>query len=171
MAEEDPREEAPQAEALGRAIKVYRTAQDMSRKELAERSKLSYSYLAEIENGAKFPSTKALHLISKGLGLSPAELLQATETLPPLAEESETVRPSMVEENYLALASEAPPQGARARQRAWFHSELPSLGRRKPGDDRLQLKKLLLELESCLAEMEPSDRERVLDLARRLAHR
>jgi len=169
VAEEDPREEAPRAEALGRAIKVYRTAQDMSRKELAERSGLSYSYLAEIENGAKFPSTKALHLISKGLGLSPAELLHATETLPPLAEEPETAWPSMLEAHH--LASEAPPLGARARQRAWFHSELPSLGRRKPADERLQLKKLLLELESCLAEMEPSDRERVLDLARRLAHR
>jgi hypothetical protein len=29
----------------------------------------------------------------------------------------------------------------------------------------------MLELESCLAELEPGDRERVLDLARRLAHR
>ena len=161
MAEEDPREEAPQAEALGRAIKVYRAARDLSRKELAERSGLSYSYLAEIENGAKFPSTKALHLIARALDLSPAELLQATETLPPPVED--------VAASY--VASESPPLGARARQRAWFHSELPSLGRRKLGDERLHLKKLLLELESCLAEMEPSDRERVLDLARRLAHR
>jgi len=161
VAEEDPREEAPQAEALGRAIKVYRAARDLSRKELAERSGLSYSYLAEIENGAKFPSTKALHLIARALDLSPAELLQATETLPPPVED--------VAASY--VASESPPLGARARQRAWFHSELPSLGRRKLGDERLHLKKLLLELESCLAEMEPSDRERVLDLARRLAHR
>ena len=161
MAEEDPREEAPQAEALGRAIKVYRAARDLSRKELAERSGLSYSYLAEIENGAKFPSTKALHLIARALDLSPAELLQATETLPPPVED--------VAASY--VASESPPLGARARQRAWFHSELPSLGRRKLGDERLHLKKLLLELESCLAEMDPSDRERVLDLARRLAHR
>jgi hypothetical protein len=59
----------------------------------------------------------------------------------------------------------------RSRFSAWFHSELPSLGRRKPGADRLHLKKLLMELESCLVEMEPGDRERVLDLARRLAHR
>ncbi len=169
MADLDPREEEPQAEALGRAIKVYRTAQDISRKELAERSGLSYSYLAEIENGAKYPSTKALHLIAKGLGLSPAELLQATETLPPPADEAESVEPEMFETRY--QANEAPPLGARARQRAWFHSELPSLGRRKPVSDRVQLKELLLELESCLAEMEPGDRERVLDLARRLAHR
>lgn len=161
MAEEDPRDDAPQAEALGRAIKVYRTARDTSRKELAKRSGLSYSYLAEIENGAKYPSSKALHLIARALDLSPAELLQATETLPAPAEDFAS--------SY--LAAESPPQGARARQRAWFHSELPALGRRRPGDDRLQLKKLLLELESCLAEMEPGDRERVLDLARRLAHR
>jgi hypothetical protein len=35
----------------------------------------------------------------------------------------------------------------------------------------VHLKKLLMELESLLVGMEPSDRERVLDLARRLAHR
>ena len=66
MDQPDPRDDATRAESLGRTIKLYRTAWDMSRKELAEKAGLSYSYVSEIENGGKHPSTKALHLIALG---------------------------------------------------------------------------------------------------------
>ena len=81
MDQPDPSDEGTRAEALGRTIKLYRTAWDISRRDLAERSGLSYSYLAEIENGAKSPSSKALHLIATALGMSPADLLKASERL------------------------------------------------------------------------------------------
>ena len=68
------------AEGLGRAIKVLRTGQDLSRKDLANRAGLSYSYLAEIENGVKSPSSRALAAIAEGLGFPLHELLEAAAT-------------------------------------------------------------------------------------------
>jgi len=62
-------------EALGRTIQVLRTDRSMSRRELAERSSISYSYLSAIENGAKAPSTKILRVIADRLGLETKELL------------------------------------------------------------------------------------------------
>ena len=50
---DDQTGEDPIGEGLGRAIRVLRTARDLGRRELAERAGLSYSYLAEIENGDK----------------------------------------------------------------------------------------------------------------------
>jgi transcriptional regulator with XRE-family HTH domain len=66
---------------LGRAVKVLRTVRDLSRRELAEAAGLSYSYLAEIENGGKQPSSRALAAIADGLGISAAELLVEAEEL------------------------------------------------------------------------------------------
>jgi transcriptional regulator with XRE-family HTH domain len=84
---EHSRQQGGIAEGLGRAIKVLRTGQDLSRRDLAERAGLSYSYLAEIENGAKSPSSRALLAIAEGLGLPAHELLEAAATWrTPLAE-------------------------------------------------------------------------------------
>jgi transcriptional regulator with XRE-family HTH domain len=69
----------PIAEGLGRAIRVLRTGRDLGRRELAERAGLSYSFLAEIENGAKSPSSKALALIAAALGMAVHELVAAAE--------------------------------------------------------------------------------------------
>jgi transcriptional regulator with XRE-family HTH domain len=177
----EPRDESTRAERLGRMIKLYRTAWDMSRKDLAEQAGLSYSYLSEIENGTKYPSSKALHLIAAALDRSPGDLLKAAERSPELPErepppevraEEDEYRGGFADDLEPAAAKPTPREqrlGARARQRAWFHSELPSLTRAKPGQDRAVLSKQLHELERLLAEMEPDDREIVLDLARRLA--
>lgn len=67
--------------ALGRAIKVVRTEQGIGRRELAERSGISYSYLAEIENGNKPPSSQVLLAISEALGLRPSELHAVVDSL------------------------------------------------------------------------------------------
>jgi transcriptional regulator with XRE-family HTH domain len=76
------------SEGLGRAIKVLRAGQDLSRHDLAERAGLSYSYLAEIENGAKSPSSRALAAIAEGLGLELHELVEAASSWrTPLSEE------------------------------------------------------------------------------------
>jgi transcriptional regulator with XRE-family HTH domain len=75
--------EGPQGpeEAVGRAIRVIRTEQGMSRKELARRSELSYPYVSEIETGKKSPSSRALRSIADAFGLPVHELLAAAETL------------------------------------------------------------------------------------------
>jgi transcriptional regulator with XRE-family HTH domain len=79
MPPDDPTGEDPIGEGLGRAIRVLRTARDLGRRELAERAGLSYSYLAEIENGDKSPSAKALAALAGALGLALHELVAAAE--------------------------------------------------------------------------------------------
>ncbi len=66
-------------EALGRTIKVLRTDRGLERKELAERSGISYSYLAEIESGTKQPSSQVLLALAEALGLRSHELLAQAE--------------------------------------------------------------------------------------------
>ena len=67
--------------ALGRAFKVLRTEQGLERRELAERAGISYSYLAEIENGNKPPSSKVLMALAEVLDVRPAQLHAAADSL------------------------------------------------------------------------------------------
>jgi len=64
---------------LGKAMKLRRIARDLGRKELAAEAELSYSYLSEIENGGKSPSSEVLHRIAGALGWSASELVLAAE--------------------------------------------------------------------------------------------
>lgn len=64
---------------LGRAIAVRRTELGLKRKDLAERSSLSYPYVSELEKGTKEPSARALRQLAEALGLSPTELLALSE--------------------------------------------------------------------------------------------
>lgn len=127
-----PREDPALTEALGRAIKVIRTGLDIGRPELAERAGISYSYLAEIENGKKQAGASAQQAIAKALGISVSELLAAAE------EWAERIRgesdatlmlreaPAPIEASpvsaraLLSLVESPPPLGARARQLRWF---------------------------------------------------
>jgi transcriptional regulator with XRE-family HTH domain len=69
------------ATSLGTAIKLRRTELGLSRRELAERAGLSYPYVAELENGAKQGSPKALEAIARALELRPSELLAWSDDL------------------------------------------------------------------------------------------
>jgi transcriptional regulator with XRE-family HTH domain len=64
---------------MGRAIQVVRTDRGWSRKDLAERTGLSYSFLSEIENGVKTPSSRTFAVIAEALDVSPGALLYDTE--------------------------------------------------------------------------------------------
>lgn len=213
----DPAREDPAlGEALGRAIKVIRTAQDLGRRDLADRAGLSYSYLAEIENGRKQASSSAQQAIAGALGIPVSELIAAAEGM---AEQIVEGRASSGEALTIArsLAFEPlafeddttryPSSGARARQLRWMrgarnrpmpefdekHGEAAALHRRftgseqaygkssfaaleratEPTDERSaqQLHAITLQLMELLGELSEEDRERVLDLARRLAGR
>ena len=65
--------------ALGHTIKVARTDLGIDRKALAERAGISYSYLAAIEVGKKQPSSQVLFAIADALGLRSHELLESVE--------------------------------------------------------------------------------------------
>lgn len=66
---------------LGRAIAARRVTLGMKRKDLAEASGLSYPYIAEIENGGKSPSQRALNAIAEALKIPPSELLLYSEQI------------------------------------------------------------------------------------------
>jgi transcriptional regulator with XRE-family HTH domain len=217
----DPRngdlpEDPPQGafgEHLGRAIRVIRAGQDLSRKELAERSGLSYSYLAEIENGSKTPSSKALAALAQALGVAVRELLGAAERWEhrPPPHSFEELRDAALgarrspppdtlglgEERRrlgLPLQESLPTRAARLRSASQRRELLRSLVAPAPSeaadratatpeeDEGVEIDAYLdtltasrggledaAELLRLLARLDPDDRERVLDLARRLA--
>lgn len=190
----DPEEEGspePYGRALGRAIKVRRAELDLSRRDLAEAAGLSYSYLAEIENGAKQPSSKALASIAGALGLSPAELMASAESLAEQIEETVLSTADLVLEAREALPGSAQrfrgpslqPEGARARQERWFsrgrrswrhalaEPEVEGAGLRRGRAPDADLERLTEEIRGYLRDMSPEDRRMLLDLARKLASR
>ncbi len=67
--------------ALGRAIQVVRAELGLSRKELAGRAGISYTYLADIEKGRRRPSSQSLLQIARVFGMSPSALLERAEEL------------------------------------------------------------------------------------------
>ncbi len=178
---------------LGRALRVIRAGRDMSRADLAEAADLSPSYIAEIENGKKTPSSKALAALANALRVAVHELIEASErwthTPPPHSFEElrgTATLPNIVEPDLAPLAAardSAPP--ARVHSASARRSLLRSLSRSlylsgdDAGSEELDAALKILarsrggldearELLALLARLEPDDRERVLDLARRL---
>jgi transcriptional regulator with XRE-family HTH domain len=186
--------EAAFAKALARAIRVLRTELGMSRKELAERADLSYSYLSELENAAKQPSSRALRAIAQALGLEANELLAAAEARIGEAPESDLseAAPADAETEELRTTLRAagyPVRGRRHGRPSWFHegpalplmAEIPAAKPRRAAlpaagvptmvgleEPEPALAATLEELRRLLEALSPEDRERVLDLARRL---
>jgi transcriptional regulator with XRE-family HTH domain len=101
-------------EALGRAIKVARTELGMSRKDLAEASRISYPYIADIETGRGRPSSSALLMIAQALGMSPSELMARAEFF---ADRMQEPSPAAAE------SANTPPARSHGR---WFHDERPA---------------------------------------------
>lgn len=203
--------------ALGHAIKVIRAEQGLGRRELAERAGLSYSYLAEIENGKKAASASAQLAIAGALGLAASNLMADAEVWADrlAAKRADAFGSSEKSASaILALEMPGPHQdaparfGARMRQLRWMRSDLAEQPRidndfeefqRALGiairttshrdldplaqsadtlaDARLDtaqeqnLHAATVELLEILGGLGQEDRERVLDLARRLAGR
>ena len=134
------------SEALGRAIKLLRTEQGVERKELADRAGISYSYLAEIENGNKPPSSSVLVVLAEALGLRPHQIHAAADNLTERRDGQTTL-----------LARES---GAQPRRVDMAMMAAPSMSR-SPSDPRRELAELAADLSA-------EDLVLVLDLARRL---
>ena len=54
---------------IGEVLRLLRIAYDLSISELSKRTKISKSYITEIEKGEKNPSDKILKNYSTGLGI------------------------------------------------------------------------------------------------------
>lgn len=86
--------------ALGRRIATRRDELGMSRKDLAERTELSYPYIAQIETGYRLPSAKHQMTLARVLGMSLDELFDTQASLTPMRAASalmQTQRPSIDE--------------------------------------------------------------------------
>ena len=138
---EDPR----YYEALGRAIKVARTELGLERKELAERSGLSYAYLSDIESGRGRPSSKALRAIAEALGVAPSLLLGSAEA-------------------RVSRPPSTPPSDER-----WATWERPSAPMTMPSLEEAGT--LRTQLRMVVDELDPADVPVVLELVRRLIGR
>ena len=154
---------------LGHTIKVLRVDQGQTREELGERAGISYSYVTQIENGKKLPSSSVLALIADALGVSSSDLLALSE------KRDASGRPLL----GLGRVDTPPALGPQASERSRLHypAEMPEASssphharpdaRESPGGAGPTL--TLDEVWGLLARLSPQDLERVLDLARRLA--
>src|ERR1700689_3956612 len=64
--------------AIGREVRRHRAKRGMTRRQLAQASKTSERYLAQIEGGAGNPSVSVLRAIAQALDLPTAALLPET---------------------------------------------------------------------------------------------
>ena len=140
-------------EALGRAIKVERTAQGIERRELADRAGISYPYLSEIENGTKRAGPKPLLLIARALGVTQSDLIR-------IAEEQSAPLPA---------AAEAMPQYARLTKPASMQTSSWRAVNRESSGTSAHRRELMGELIELLSDMTVDDVEKVKDFARQLA--
>jgi XRE family aerobic/anaerobic benzoate catabolism transcriptional regulator len=72
------RADAAFADALGRMVRLGRAKRGMSRRQLAQESKTSERYLAQIESGAGNPSVLVMRAIAEALEMPVFELLPQT---------------------------------------------------------------------------------------------
>jgi transcriptional regulator with XRE-family HTH domain len=175
-------------EALGRTIKVIRTDLGIDRRTLAQEAGISYSYLTEIENGNKPPSSSVLGPIASALGMRMSQLIQAAEDrveTAELAPERSTSQSGTPRERSPAHDSLSAATPAAAYRETEAEKSLPVLDRfelelraapsrqyaMRPsfrGPNR-NLRSALMELEALLPSLSLEDVERLLDFARRLA--
>jgi transcriptional regulator with XRE-family HTH domain len=116
-----------EAERLGRAVQLRRVQLGRKRSQLAKRAELSYSYLSEIENGLKNPSTKALRQLAAALELSPAELIVLAERLGELSGQGASSIVADQSQEDLPTASDAGPLSRRIPSAGDLASSVMSL--------------------------------------------
>ena len=185
------------AASMGRAIQVVRTDRGWSRKDLAERTGLSYSFLSEIENGVKTPSSRTFAVIATALDVAPGALLyDAERRLVEIDSESgnETLPSRTRKLSATSVGDDSGPRIERSRRVLdWLSGPLA----RRSSEDSAPTEALLMASEAppmtlrsdepdtsaesatqfldsllpLLGGLSPEDRELVLDLARRLAQR
>lgn len=150
--------------ALGRTIKVLRTERGMDRRELAERAGVSYSYVAEMENGHKPPSPSVLSRIAAGLDVPIHELYRAAED-----RAQREGRRSTSPQNEPVRFLREQPSLFQALSAPSFEAQSAGEPEQARAADAAMAALVLRELEVLVPMMSATDLARVLDLARRLS--
>lgn len=110
---------------LGKAIELRRIELGLKRRELAERARLSYPYISEIENGVKEPSAKALRQIAEALDMKVATLAALSERI----EERPPGSPSLLLDRMEVSppGTAGPPPDGMVEDRSVVHSREPAI--------------------------------------------
>ena len=124
-----------------------RTERGWSRQQLAQEAEVSYSYLGHIETGRHYPSSPVLDRVARALGVAPSELLARAEN----------------KSSSIGTAS-----GQRADRWRDDEPEDPASVSHVAIEDDSE--STFAELRELMNRMSAADRDRLLDLARRLAH-
>ena len=61
---------------LGKTVRRYRLAADLSQEELAFQAGMKRSYLSDLERGTRNPTVRAVGRLAAALGVRPSELLE-----------------------------------------------------------------------------------------------
>jgi transcriptional regulator with XRE-family HTH domain len=159
--------------AIGHTIQVIRTDRGMSRRELAKRAGISYSYLSAIESGTKPPSTKVQMVIADALGVRVHELLAAAEARTELST-SQDGRPAWRDlmESARRTKDAGPTRAGKTgpAQRSARYVAASGLEEPERGLQRTELG-ALTELRQLLPHLSTDEVELILEIARKLASR
>ena len=146
--------------ALGKAIRRVRTDREMSRKELAERTGISYAYLTEIEGGKKVPSQRVMATIAEALGVRQHEFMLLAEELAGAGVE--------VAYSMAPLALEEMPMRP---SRRYFHARDRFIEDDMPAESETRRADLKIALTRISDALDVDDLERLVELARRFGAR
>jgi transcriptional regulator with XRE-family HTH domain len=72
---------APDAAALGRAVRAIRRERGLSQVQLAEATGFIQAWISHVERGARNPSWENVVRLAEGLGVSVSELVVRAEAL------------------------------------------------------------------------------------------
>lgn len=92
---------------LGSYLKAQREIAKLSLRHLARMTKVSDSYLSQLERGLYQPSPDVLRAIAEGLGLSPDQLFRRMGWLPEAEEGSTSVPDAISADARLGAAQKA----------------------------------------------------------------
>lgn len=149
-------------QALGRAIRVAREERGLRRADLAEQAGISYTHLAEVENGKKNPSPSALRAVAAALEVRPFELMALADAL---GEERGSITRAAIREQVTreVPAMLEPPDRAEGEMRMF-----PAVAAPPSRGERMSL---LDQLLASAKDLPPEDLQQLVDLARRLRQR
>ena len=140
-------EDVTLAVSLGRAIRILRTERGWSREELARRAGVSWSLVAHLENARRPLSFAVMVRLTDALGVSPSDLYARAEKI------NVDGVPSGCKDS----------RGSEVGKRTGSGDELQA-------DDDEHSEQTFAELCDLMGRMSLGDKDRLIDLARRLAH-
>ncbi len=71
-----PKQETKHLEAFGKRVAELRHQQGMTQEQLADKTGLAIDSIGAIEQGRRWARLTTLHLLAKGLGIKPEDLLK-----------------------------------------------------------------------------------------------